>query len=203
MDELERLRGEIDRIDQQIADLLQQRMDVTRQVGEYKLQNGMNVLDTEREQEVLASKAAMSDDPAIQSALVTLFKAIMAISRCQQYGMVQSNTPDYERYLAAREAARTPPENPRVLYQGEPGAYADEASEVFFGPEVNRDRVDTWEEIFQALRDGRADYGVVPIENSSTGSILQVYDLLAQFEAYIAGEQQIRVSHCLLALPGA
>ena len=59
------------------------------------------------------------------------------------------------------------------------------------------------EDIFLALREGRADYGVLPIENSSTGSISQVYDLLAQYGAYIVGEQTVRVEHCLVALPGA
>ncbi len=202
-DELTLLRGEIDAIDQQIADLLQQRMQVTGQVGEYKLHNGMKVLDIDREREVLAAKAAMSDDPTIQSALITLFEAIMAISRRQQHSLVQGTTPDYEAFLAARAAARLPLTNPNVLYQGEPGAYADEASEAFFGPAVHREHVSTWEEIFQALQDGRADYGVAPIENSSTGSILQVYDLLAKYGAYIVGEQTVKVDHCLLAPPGA
>lgn len=92
---------------------------------------------------------------------------------------------------------------PRVLYQGEPGAYADEAAALFFGEDVPRAHVETWEDIFLTLREGRADYGVLPIENSSTGSISQVYDLLAQYGAYIVGEQTVRVEHCLVALPGA
>ncbi|MCD8004662.1 MAG: chorismate mutase [Oscillospiraceae bacterium] len=203
MEELTQLRGEIDAIDRQIAALLQQRMDVTGRVGQYKMRHGMKVLDVERERQVLAAKTELSDDPAVQSALVTLFEAIMAISRRQQHQMVREDSPDYDAYLAARAAARMPLERPRVLYQGEPGAYADQAAEDFFGPELPRNRVDTWEEIFQALQNGLADYGVVPIENSSTGSILQVYDLLARYGAYIVGEQTVRVSHCLLAPPGA
>ncbi|MCD8375476.1 MAG: chorismate mutase [Oscillospiraceae bacterium] len=203
MEELTQLREEIDAIDRQIAALLQQRMDVTGRVGQYKMRHGMKVLDVERERQVLAAKTELSDDPAVQSALVTLFEAIMAISRRQQHQMVREDSPDYDAYLAARAAARMPLERPRVLYQGEPGAYADQAAEDFFGPELPRNRVDTWEEIFQALQNGLADYGVVPIENSSTGSILQVYDLLARYGAYIVGEQTVRVSHCLLAPPGA
>ncbi len=203
MDELQQLRGEIDVIDRQIAALLQQRMDVTGRVGQYKLRHGMKVLDVERERQVLAAKAEMSDDPAVQSALVTLFEAIMAISRRQQHQMVQEDSADYDAYLAARAAARIPLSQPRVLYQGGPGAYADEAAAAVFGAQTCRSHVATWEEIFQALQEGRADYGVVPIENSSTGSILQVYDLLARYGAYIVGEQTVRVSHCLLAPPGA
>ena len=203
MEELSALRGEIDRIDRQIAQLLFARMDVTRQVGEYKVRHHMNVLDEEREKQVLSAKAALSDDPAMQGALTTLFETIMAISRKQQRQLVTEADPWYDRCRAARAAARAPLENPRVLYQGEPGAYAEEAAALFFGEKVSRSHVATWEEIFQALKEGRADYGVVPIENSSTGSINQVYDLLAQYGHFIVGEQLVKVDHCLAAPTGA
>ena len=203
MEELSALRGEIDRIDRQIAQLLFARMEVTRQVGEYKVRHHMNVLDEEREKQVLSAKAALSDDPAMQGALTTLFETIMAISRKQQRQLVTEADPWYDRCRAARAAARAPLENPRVLYQGEPGAYAEEAAALFFGEKVSRSHVATWEEIFQALKEGRADYGVVPIENSSTGSINQVYDLLAQYGHFIVGEQLVKVDHCLAAPAGA
>ena len=203
MEELSALRGEIDRIDRQIAQLLFARMEVTRQVGEYKVRHHMNVLDEEREKQVLSAKAALTDDPAMQGALTTLFETIMAISRKQQRQLVTEADPWYDRYRAARAAARAPLENPRVLYQGEPGAYAEEAAALFFGEKVSRSHVATWEEIFQALKEGRADYGVVPIENSSTGSINQVYDLLAQYGHFIVGEQLVKVDHCLAAPAGA
>lgn len=203
MDELKLLRDEIDVIDRQIAALFQQRMDVTYRVGQYKVRNNMNVLDESREKEVLAAKAALTDDPAMQGDLTTLFEGIMSISRKQQRRLVQENDPWFDRYLADRSEVRTPLSNPRVLYQGEPGAYADEAAALFFGEELPRQKVRTWEEIFVALKEGRADYGVVPIENSSTGSINQVYDLLARYGAHIVGEQLVKVDHCLMAPKGA
>ena len=128
----------------------------------------------------------------------------MGLSRRQQRNLV--NEAGNEGYRQIREAishSRAPLTAPRVLYQGEPGAYADEAAALFFGEDVPRAHVETWEDIFLTLREGRADYGVLPIENSSTGSISQVYDLLAQYGAYIVGEQTVRVEHCLVALPGA
>jgi chorismate mutase/prephenate dehydratase len=203
MDELKELRGEIDAIDRQIADLLQQRMDITYRVGRYKQRNQMQVLDEQREKQVLDAKAALSDDPNMQFALTTLFETIMSISRKQQRQLVTERDPWYDRYQADRAAARAPLTRPRVLYQGEPGAYADEAAARFFGEDVPRDRVATWEEVFLALKEGRADYGVVPIENSSTGSINQVYDLLGRYGAYIVGEQTVKVDHCLMAPRGA
>ena len=203
MSELKQLRDEIDIIDRQIADLFRQRMDVTYKVGQYKVRNHMNVLDESREREVLAAKAALTDDPAMQGDLTTLFESIMSISRKQQRRLVQENDPWFDRYLADRTQVRTPLANPRVLYQGEPGAYADEASALFFGEDVPRGKVRTWEEIFIALKEGRADYGVVPIENSSTGSINPIYDLLARYGAHIVGEQTVKVDHCLMAPKGA
>lgn len=203
MDELKELRGEIDVIDRQIADLLQQRMDITYRVGQYKKRNQMNVLDEAREKQVLDAKAALTDDPNMKFALTTLFETIMSISRKQQRQLVTEQDPWYDRYRADRAEARQALKNPRVLYQGEPGAYADEAAARFFGEDIPRDRVATWEEVFLALKEGRADYGVVPIENNSTGSINQVYDLLARYGAYIVGEQTVKVDHCLMAPKGA
>ena len=203
MDELKALREEIDGIDRQLAALFQQRMDVTRRVGEYKVRNHRNVLDPEREKQVLAAKAALSDDPAMRAALTTLFETIMSLSRKQQRQLVSEPDPWYDRYQADRTQARSPLAQPRVLYQGEPGAYAEEAAARFFGEELPRNRVATWEEIFLALKEGRADYGVLPIENNSTGSINQVYDLLARYGAYIVGEQTVKVEHCLMAPKGA
>lgn len=136
MDELKTLRDEIDVIDRQIAGLLQQRMDITYRVGQYKVRNQMRVLDEAREKQVLDAKTALSDDPNMQFALTTLFETIMSISRKQQRQLVTEEDPWYDRYQADRAAARAALEHPRVLYQGEPGAYADEAAARFFGEEI-------------------------------------------------------------------
>lgn len=84
MNELNQFRGEIDTIDAQIAALFQQRMAVTDRVGRYKFQNGVAVRDEVRERELLAAKAALSDDPAMQEALTALFECILSLSRKQQ-----------------------------------------------------------------------------------------------------------------------
>ena len=204
MSQLDELRGQIDRIDAQLTALFLQRMEVTEQVGRWKQANGVPVLDAAREREVLAKKAALTDDPARKDDVTALYEAIMGISRRQQRKLLtEAGNGDYQRICAALRTARGPLEHPRVLYQGEPGAYSDEAAGAFFGESVHRSHVATWEEVFLALKEGRADYGVLPIENSSTGSISQVYDLLAQYGAYIVGEQTVKVDHCLAAPAGA
>lgn len=201
MEDLQTLRAQIDVIDRQLADLFRRRMDVTYQVGQYKKANGLPILDRAREKQVLAAKAALVGDE-LRADITTLFETIMALSRRQQQALVDDNS-WIKEHRSAWAACRTPLQNPRVLYQGEPGAYAEEAAIRFFGAEANRSNTATWEDIFVSLRDGRADYGVLPIENSSTGSINQVYDLLAKYGAYVVGEQTIRVDHCLMAPKGA
>ena len=202
MEDLQSLRGQIDALDAQIVDLFRRRMDVTYQVGLYKVAHHMQVLDDKREAEVLAKKTALVDD-SLKTDVTTLFETIMAISRRQQRMLVEENDPWYAAFQEALDHRRAPLTDPRVLYQGEPGAYAEEAAIRFFGATADRTHVTHWEDIFEALREGRADYGVVPIENSSTGAINQVYDLLGKYGAYVVGEQTVRVSHCLMAPQGA
>jgi chorismate mutase/prephenate dehydratase len=90
-----------------------------------------------------------------------------------------------------------------VVYQGEPGAYSEEAARNFFGPQVEAKGLRQFEDVFLAIQSGQADYGVLPIENNSTGAIRQVYDLLSQYEFYLVGETTVRVEHCLMAPKGA
>ena len=204
MSELNGLREAIDALDARLTELFLQRMELTRRVGEYKRAHGIPVLDPQREREVLAQKTALVADPALRDDVAALYEAIMGISRRQQRRLVnEAGNQDYARIRGAMDGARAPLEHPRVLYQGEPGAYAAEAAARFFGEDLPRSHVGTWEEVFQALQRGEADYGVVPIENSSTGSINQVYDLLAQYGHSIVGEQTVKVDHCLAAPAGA
>lgn len=204
MSELDLLRRQIDAVDTELARLFLDRMEISRQVGVYKQQRGLPVLDPERERALLARRAALTEDPAGKADLTAFFEAMMALSRRRQHLLVrESDNEDFQRIRAAVAAARPPLELPRVLYQGQPGAYAEAGTVAFFGQDCRRDRVDTWEDIFLALNSGAADYGVLPIENSSTGSINQVYDLLARYGAFIVGEQTVKVEHCLMAPKGA
>jgi prephenate dehydratase len=89
----------------------------------------------------------------------------------------------------------------RAAYQGEPGAYSEEAVFHLFG-EVETVPCATWADVFRAVEADRADRGVVPVENSQAGSINETYDLLLAHSLVITGELDLRVSHCLVALPG-
>ena len=205
MDELKQYRDRIDEIDRQLADLFQQRMDVVDNVGRYKLARNMPVLDAKREQEVLAAKALLARDEGMSADLAALFENIMAISRRRQRKLVKEKgeEPGYERCRRAIAAARTPVGNPRVAYQGVAGAYSEMACINFFGDNSENVGVEQFEDVFEALKKGEADYAVLPIENSTSGAIRQVYDLMSQYEFYIVGETTVRVEHCLMAPKGA
>ncbi len=204
MDELSEYREQIDRIDRELVRLFEARMAVTGRVGEYKLRQGLPVLDPGREREVLAEKAALTRDDALKADVVSLFESIMALSRRQQRALVREGVADpaYAAYMADLSRRRAPVLRPRVVYQGEPGAYSEEACVGYFGAEVDSRGLPWFGDVFLALGRGEADYAVLPIENSSTGSIRQVYDLLAECAYHIVGEWQVKVEHCLMAQPG-
>ena len=206
MQELCESRKQIDEIDRQIADLYCRRMAVSQEVAAYKLAHDLPVLDAAREQEVLRSRAALAKEPVTASQMAALFETVMAGSRMVQERMIAQPDPEkereYQEYLTMRHWQGAPLPEQRVLYQGQPGAYCEEAAMGFFGADCQRMNLKTWDGVFRGVRDGFGDYGVVPIENSSTGSINEVYDLLGKFGCYIIGEQLVRVEQCLLALPG-
>lgn len=204
MSELEAYRQEIDAIDGELVNLFLRRMEVTGKVGAWKQKNGVPVLDAARERRVIAAKTALTEDPARWADLAELYETIMAISRRQQRTLVREGTedPGYAAYVEALTCARTPVSAPRVVYQGEPGCYSEEAAVGFFGEGVDSRGCPWFSDVFAAIERGEADYAVLPIENSSTGSIRQVYDLMAQYRYYVVGEYDVKVEHCLMALPG-
>ena len=109
----------------------------------------------------------------------------------------------YAVYLKMMSDKREPIVDPRVVYQGEPGAYSEAAARDFFGKNVRATGLHQFEDTFAALERGEADYAVLPIENSSTGAIRQVYDLLEQYHYFFVGETTVKVDHALMVLPGA
>ncbi len=201
MKDIKYLRGQIDTIDHQMVSLFQQRMEVSREVAEYKIAHDIPVLDPERVRAELQAKAAMVADPQLKTDVAKLYEVIMSLSRGCQRRVMQDQEPTPPGYPQAVELA-APVEEPRVVYQGMPGAYSEEAAVDFFCPAVRSQGLNRFEDCFEALACGEADYAVLPIENSTTGAIRQVYDLLTQYQFYMVGETTVKVEHCLMALPG-
>ena len=110
--------------------------------------------------------------------------------------------PEFVTYSRALEGRRQPIADPLVVYQGEPGAFSEMAAMKFFGADVRTKGLYGFEDTFRAIREGEADYAILPIENSSTGAIRQVYDLLVKYDCFMVGETSVKVSQNLMALPG-
>lgn len=110
--------------------------------------------------------------------------------------------PEFLTYSKALANRRKPVNDPYVVYQGEPGAFSEMAAISFFGPSVRTKGLYGFEDTFIALKENKADYAILPIENSSTGAIRQVYDLLVKYDCFLVGETTVEVSQNLMALPG-
>ena len=201
MADLLELRGQLDEIDQQIVALYEKRMDVCKKVAEYKISTGKKVFDRQREQEKLAKVKSLTHNEFNGLGVEELFEQIMSVSRKLQYRMLKENGVQGRLPFIGVDSLDV--ENARVVFQGADGAYSQAAMQKYFGKDVNSFHVDTFREAMEAIDEGAADFAVLPIENSTAGIVSENYDLLAQFENYIVGEQIIKIEHCLLGIPGA
>ena len=202
MDELLQLRNEIDEIDKDIVALFEKRMRVSEGVAEYKRKIGKAVLDPQRETEKIKKVQALAHSEFNAQGVQALFNQIMTISRMRQYMLLSGLTSEYSGF-APVEGGWPVDEQTTVVYSGVPGAYGHQAMLGYFGEDVHAFCVPTFRECMDAVKNGEAQYGVLPIENSSTGIITDVYDLMGIFDNYIVGEYVVKVSHALLACPGA
>lgn len=200
MDLLE-LRQQIDAIDSQIVDLYEKRMDVSRQVAEYKISTGKKVFDKQREAEKLAKVKSLTHNEFNSHGVEELFEQIMSMSRKLQYRLLAENGSMGKLPFIGVDELET--EQARVVFQGAEGAYSQAAMMQYFGDRVHSFHVDSFRDAMSAIDEGSADFAVLPIENSTAGIVNEIYDLLQEYENYIVGEQIIRIEHCLLGVPGA
>lgn len=200
MDLLE-LRNQIDAIDSQIVALYEQRMDISKQVAEYKISVGKKVFDKQRELEKLAKVKSLTHNDFNSHGIVELYEQIMAMSRKLQYKLLtQANGRGKLPFIPVEELDV---KKARVVFQGAEGAYSQAAMKEFFGDEIISYHVESFRDAMSAIDEGTADFAVLPIENSTAGAVSEIYDLLVEFENYIVGEQVIKIEHCLLGVPGA
>lgn len=192
MEDLAGYRKKIDEIDLQLIPLFERRMDVVREVARYKKTRGIPVLQQDREHVVLEKAVARLRDHGYATEAEQFMNAVMAISRAAQRRDIGEAPP--------REAAPLPG---KVGYYGAPGSFSEQALADYFGEERERVACAEFEDVFTALRDGKIDYGVLPIENSSTGAITRVYDLLGSYGFFIVGERRLRIHQNLVGPEGA
>lgn len=196
MRDLSDYRAQIDRIDRQLVALFEARMGVVAQVAAYKRAQGMQVLQPDRERQVLDKAEALLKDPAHGPAVRQVYETLMAVSRALQHQSLLDDDKAVPQAVSWKD-------EPRVVYPGAQGAFSEQAALCFFGPGAHVQAADTFEMAAAAVAAGRADYAVLPIENSTAGSVEETYRLLGEYSLKIAGEQPVRVRHHLLGVPGS
>lgn len=199
MVDLKESRKNIDEIDRQIVALFEQRMKESNEVARYKRETGKAVFDKEREEEKLKNLSALSSNEFNRKAITELFSQIMSISRKYQYSVLphasgQTAFSKVEKLLVT--------EHTKVCYFGVPGTHTQQAMENFFGDDICGISCPTFQSVMEAVENGEASYGVLPIENSSTGGITANYDLLLNYSNCIVGQYVNKINQCLLTLPG-
>ena len=202
MQDLSEIRKRIDAIDTQICDLFSQRMQCTHEVAEYKSANNKPILDRGRERAKLADVASKVPEPLRDYSQV-LFNLIMEISRAQQSAENNQDSPLAGQI--AKAVADTPalfPQSAFVACQGVEGAYSQHAADRLF-KHATISYFEEFEGVFRAVDQGFCKYGVLPVENSTAGTVNQVYDLMMRHKFSIVRSVRIKVDHNLLAIPGA
>lgn len=201
MRDLQDLRKEIDAIDEQMVALFEKRMEIAKSVAEYKIQIGKKVFDKEREVQKLSNVESKAHNDFNKQGVRELFEQIMSISRKKQYQLL--NEHGIVENIEFNQLESLNFSNARIVFQGVQGAYSQQAMQEYFGANCDSYQVDTWKDAMEAIKNGEADFAVLPIENSSAGIVSENYDLLVEYDNYIVGEQIIKINHALLGLPDA
>lgn len=200
MIDLQKCREEIDKVDKQIVELFEHRMQLTQDVAAFKIETGKKVFDKEREEEKLRALKVLASNDFNRHGVQELFTQIMSMSRKMQYGLISSSTDE----LPFKEVETlVTSEKTKVVCFGVRGSYTEQAMEEYFGKDIGRFYASSFKKVMEAISNGEAEYGVLPIENTSTGGITDIYDLLMKFDNYIIGEHVVKIDHALLGLPGA
>lgn len=198
--ELSELRKELDAIDGKIADLYEKRMDICGEVADYKIKTGKKVYDPQREAQKIDAIGELAHNEFNRKGLEELLEQIMSTSRKLQYEKLTAAGTGMD--IPFTEVPEIDTKNKKVVFQGADGAYSQLAMLRYFGDDVKCFHVDTFRDAMEAIKSGNADYAVLPIENSTAGSVSQIYDLLAEYDCCIAAEQIIAINHCLMGIKG-
>ena len=199
--ELNQLRQEIDSIDDQLVSLFCQRMAVSAKVADYKRENNLPIFHPGRERAIL-QKVAEKAGPEMENYTRVLYSMLFELSRSYQAKRNDIPSPLYREISQSIE--NTPklfPQAPIVACQGVEGAYSQIACEkIFKSPFIMYFK--SFEAVFTAIEQGMCQYGILPIENSTAGSVTKVYDLMIRHNFSIVRTFRLKVDHNLLAKPG-
>ena len=194
-------REEIDAVDKQIVELIEKRMDLALEVAKYKMSTGKPIYDRERELQKLEKLGSLASTEFNAKSIQELFLQIMSVSRRYQYSVIGDQDHTIDKIFKSIDELQISKDT-KVVYAGVPGAFAEEAMIAYFGDEIQSQNVKGFSDVARMVAEGEADYGVLPIENSSAGFVNGIYDLLDRYQLSIVGEQMVQVNQCLLGIPG-
>ena len=196
---LDILRTEIDEADRALLEAFTKRMETAGKIGQWKREHGKPVLDPRREREKLADLAGRLP-PELSDYGYSLWSLLFAMSREAQ--VEKTPSPLGQRVRQAMEdTAKLFPQRAVIAYQGVEGAYSQLACEKLF-PHPQILYFSTFDGVFSAVESGLCDYGVLPIENSTAGSVTEVYDGMLRHNFHIVRSARLKVEHNLVAKPG-
>ena len=200
--ELSDYRKQIDSIDDDICRLFQKRMEVVNAIGEFKRENEIPVNASSREREVLARISKQLPEN-LEGFGRVLYRSIFDVSKAYEAMYKEKDSPLYKAVSNLINADPAPfPKRAVVACQGREGAYSQIAAEKLFEvPEIMFNN--TFEGVIRMVTDGLCEYGILPIENSTAGSVNEIYDLLIKYNVHIVRSTRVRVDHQLLAAKGA
>ncbi len=194
-------RARIDEIDKQLTDLFAERMSISGQIAAFKKENNIPILDVRREREILRDEAERAPED-VKEYIPLLYSLIFELSRSYQNRLIGVGTDISEKIKNALDT--TPkmfPSNISVACQGVEGAYSQLACDKLIR-NANVMYFSSFDAVFSAIEKGLCRYGVIPLENSTAGSVNTVYDLMMRHNFSIVRSLRLKVDHSLLAKPG-
>ncbi|MCL2004757.1 MAG: chorismate mutase [Planctomycetaceae bacterium] len=198
---LEEIRSETDKIDDEIANLFKQRLKLVESVAQLKKDTNASVHKPTREREII-SRLTNGQDGSTADYIKVLFKTILDISRSHQIVLTDRSSKTTENITKA--LAETPqlfPKEAQVACQGTEGANSTFACEKLFSrPTILY--FNSFDSVFNAVDKGLCRYGILPVENSLHGSVTNIYDLMKRYQFHIVRSLKLKINHALLAKPG-
>lgn len=199
--ELKELRNQIDKIDDELTKLFIERMKLSREVAEEKLKNNLPTNNMAREREIVIHETSKMDDD-IKCFGKQLYQTLFSTSKAYQSRFIEGSSKMLTKIKQSISNGVKPfPDSSSVACQGVFGAYSQIATDKMFSV-ANVTYFKDWDGVFNAVEKGLCRFGVLPIENSSVGSVNEVYDLMREHKFYIVKALKLKISHNLLAPKG-
>ncbi|NJI81532.1 prephenate dehydratase [Clostridioides difficile] len=217
MEDLTRYRNEIDDIDKELIQLFEKRMNTVLEIAKHKMKNNTTIFQKDREEKVLSKAVDNLNNKEYSQETIQFFNSIMEISRGLQKRIMDDDKEEksecnlnssnekfdlsnINKYKTLKYEINK--KNILVGFPGISGSFTEEALNKFFNKKISKKQFKEFEDVFVALKNKEIDYGIIPIENSSTGAISETYDLLRKYGFYIVGEECIKIDQNLIGIKG-